>query len=265
MRDLQRGTFRTKNVLQPDYYSSSRIYMVIKLQNSTALGLILGSNKINLKALDSFTGREVDTDFGKAFVLAGTQEKLIILPRHGKNSNIPPHEINHHANMLAFKKLGVEKIISFTSVGSLKVELKPGHIVLPDDYIDLGKICTYFDNKIHHIIPGMDDGLREQIFNKIKQMPFEVKYNAIYIQTQGPRLETKAEIQMLKNFGDIVGMTMAAEATLAKELGLGYANISIIGNYCNGLIEKPLTIEILKENQTKDSENILKIIRKLLK
>ena len=239
--------------------------MAIKLPNSTALGLILGSNKINLEALDPFTGREVNTDFGSAFVLMGTQERMIILPRHGRDSNFPPHKINHHANMLAFKKLGVEKIISFTSVGSLKVELKPGYIVLPDDYIDLGKICTYFDNKIHHIIPGLDDSLREQIYNEIKQLPFEVEFNAIYIQTQGPRLETKAEIQMLKNFGDIVGMTMAAEATLAKELGLGYANISVIDNYCNGLIEKPLTIEMLKENQTKNSENILKIIQKLLK
>ena len=229
------------------------------------LGLILGSNEVNIDEFLTFEGREIKTEFGSVFSWVGSDEKLIVLPRHGQHKNIPPHKINHQANMLAIQKLGVEKVVSFTSVGSLKLELKPGYIILPDDYITMGSIVTYFDNKIQHIMPGLDTELREQIFTEIKQLPIDIKFNGIYIQTQGPRLETKAEIQMLKNFGDVVGMTMAAEATLAKELGLSYANLSVVDNYCNGLIDESLTIQTIHENQAKNNENIKSIIEKLLK
>ncbi len=241
--------------------------MGINSPGNYEFGVILGSNKVNLEELnefDEFYDREVNTDFGSVFLRDGKNENVVVLPRHGKNSSIPPHKINHNANLLAFKQLGVGKIISFTSVCSLKHELQPGTIIMPDDYINTSSIPTYFDSKIRHIIPGMDTEFRNQIFLKIKELPMTIKFNGIYIQTQGPRLETKAEIQMLKNFGDVIGMTMAAEATLASEQQLSYANISSIDNYCNGIVEEPLTIEAMVENQAKNCENFLKIIKKLL-
>jgi 5'-methylthioadenosine phosphorylase len=227
-------------------------------------GLILGSNKIDLEQLDTFTAHEQETEFGEAFSWVGSRGNLIVLPRHGKDNNIPPHMINHRANMQSFQKQGVESIISFTSVGSLKLALKPGDMLMPDDYINIYQILSYHDTTIRHIIPGLDTELREQIFNRIQELPINIRFNGIYVQTHGPRLETKAEIQMMKNFGDILGMTMAAEATLAKELGLRYANISVIDNYCNGLVDEPLTIQAVKENQVKNSENITEIILKFL-
>lgn len=228
------------------------------------LGLIIGSNKFDLDFLGSFEPYQTETEFGSAFFLKGMNNDLIILPRHGETDNIPPHMINHRANISGFQKLGIKRILSFTSVGSLKLNLQPGQIVMPDDYINWGKIPSFFDTTVKHILPGLDNEFRNLIFENIKELPITIKFNSIYIQTQGPRLETKAEIQMMTNFGDIVGMTMAAEATLAKELEISYANISVIDNFCNGLTEQQLSIQQLNENQLRNSENIIKILQKLL-
>ena len=228
----------------------------------TKLGLIMGSSRFNINELDTYNEHETKTRCGVVFTWLG--RKSIVIPRHGEYSNIPPHNINHQANMLVFEKHGIKKIVSFTSVGSLKLDLEPTTIIIPDDYINMGTICTYFDDRIRHIIPGLDRHLRDEIHKKIKELPIKIKFNGIYIQTRGPRLETKAEIQMLKNFGDVVGMTMGAEATLAKELGISYANISIVDNYCNGVIDEPLSIHDIEKNQTKNGNNIEKIIKRLL-
>lgn len=236
-----------------------------KDKNNSKLGLIMGSNKFGLDKLDTYSVQKIETEFGSTTLNIGN--KCVILSRHGESNDIPPHMINHHSNMKAFKELGVERIISCTSVGSLKLNLEPTHIVVPDDYINIGPILTYFDSKTHHIMPSLNASLRQDLITIIKQIPILATithYNGIYIQTQGPRLETKAEIQMLKNFGDVVGMTMAAEATLAKELKLKYANICIVDNYCNGLVDEPLTIQTIQNNQVKNSENLTKIIQKIL-
>jgi 5'-methylthioadenosine phosphorylase len=230
----------------------------------TKLGLIIGSNKFNIDLLGSFEPHEIETTFGPAYFLKGVNNDLTVLPRHGSDNNIPPHMINHRANISGFQKLGINKILSFTSVGSLKLDLQPGQMLMPDDYMNWAQILTFFDTSIKHIIPGLDNEFRKSIYDDIKELPITIKFNGIYIQTQGPRLETKAEIQMMTNYGDVVGMTMASEATLAKELEIGYSNISVIDNFCNGLTEQPLSIQELNENQTKNSENISTILRKLL-
>jgi 5'-methylthioadenosine phosphorylase len=232
--------------------------------NNTPLGLIVGSNKVDLDKFDAFNPSTIDTPHGPAYFLVAIKQQLVILPRHGKESNIPPHMINHRANILGFQKLEVKDIISFTSVGSLHPELKPSHLIIPDDYINLGKIPTYFDTMIKHIVPSLATKLRNHLIDKIKQLQTTSRFTGTYIQTTGPRLETKAEIQMLKMFGDVVGMTMAAEATLAKELEIDYANVSVIDNFCHGLLDEPLNLETLSENQAKNAENIERIIQTLL-
>ncbi len=226
------------------------------------LGIIRGSNKFDIEKLAKFEEQRIQTSYGTAEILVS--DKCVVLPRHGLNNNIPPHKINHLANMLSFTDLDVNRIVSFTSVGSLKLSLPPTYLVMPDDYINLGTILTYFNEEIKHIIPGLNTQFRTEIYNKIVQLPIKLQFNGIYIQTQGPRLETKAEINMLKNYGDIVGMTMASEATLAKEQGLKYANISVVDNYCNGIIEEPLTMDVIKKNQVENVKTIEKIIKKLL-
>jgi 5'-methylthioadenosine phosphorylase len=226
------------------------------------LGLIMGSHRFNLNNLADFQERVVETKYGEVHVMHS--DDIIVLPRHGMFSDIPPHMINHKANMLAFSKLGVDKILSITSVGSLKLELSPKEIIMPDDYINFWNIQTYFDDKIRHIIPGLDQELRELVHSKIRTLPLDIRFDGVYIQTHGPRLETRAEINMLKDHGDVVGMTMASEATLAKEIGIQYANISFIDNYCNGVVDRPLTIDAISKNQAKNIDNVEKILKKLV-
>lgn len=226
-------------------------------------GIIMGSNRFNLDDMDDLKEKTIETNYGAATLFVGT--KCAVLPRHGVFGTIPPHKINHCANMLAFSKSGFDRILSFTSVGSLKLELLPTQIIMPDDYINTGSIPTYFDDKIMHVVPELNEELRSAISSKISTLPLDMRSNGVYIQTKGPRLETKAEINMFKPFGDVVGMTMASEATLAKELGIKYANLSIVDNYCNGIADLPLTMDTIKKNQSKNAKNIELIITKLLK
>jgi 5'-methylthioadenosine phosphorylase len=237
---------------------------ILRTENSK-LGIIIGSNRVAVDELFNLEAREIETRFGQTFMWFDSGANIVCLQRHGKDNNIPPHMINHRANMNGFKKLQVENIISFTSVGSLNSNLEPGTSLMPDDYINFSQIPTNFDTEIKHIVPSLDTELREKIYSELKDLGLNMRFNGIYIQTRGPRLETRAEIQMLKSFGDVVGMTMASEATLAKELELKYANISVVDNYCNGIIDEPLTHTKIKENQKKNCDSIRKIIHQLLK
>jgi len=208
-----------------------------------------------------FEQKIVKTQFGN--VLLFVKNKNIFLPRHGKSNSIPPHGINHRANICALNVLGVETIIAINSVGSLKQSLKPGSIVIPHDYVDfLPK--SFFDFELTSITPELDAHLLKKIKQAAKKVKVLVK-TGVYVQTHGPRFETKAEIAIIKKWGHVVGMTMASEATLAQELGIPYASICTVDNYANGLIKKPLSLDTLKKTQVKTQPKILKIIKELMK
>ena len=230
---------------------------------SAKLGLITGSLQFEPTELDEFAEHELETDHGVVAYLEGN--KFILINRHGKSKTVPPHKIDHHANISALAALKIEKVIGISSVGSLNPELKPPMFILPDDYINLWNIPTFFDNDIVHITPGLDDEVSEILYGIMKELNLLVVKGGTYIQTHGPRLETKAEINMLKDYGDVIGMTMAAEATLAKEKELKFAIISSIDNYCHGITPESLSFESIKENQQKSSENILNILQALAK
>lgn len=190
-------------------------------------------------------------------------KNIIFLQRHGKD--IPPHRIDHKKNVLSLKKKGVKDIIGINSVGSLKQEIKPGSLVIPHDYINLKNIQTYFDLEVKHITPGLDEKLRMDIIGAAKKTDLNIVKRGIYIQTIGPRLETKAEIDMIRNYADVVGMTMANEATLAKELDLRYASICSVDNYAHGICNEDVTFEMIKKTQEITSEKIEKLLDELLK
>ncbi len=190
------------------------------------------------------------------------KENIIFLQRHG--SDVPPHKINHKENILSLKKQGAEVVIGINSVGSLKKEIKPGSIVIPDDYISLKDIQTYYDLEVRHITPGLDEDIRKKIIATASEINLKVIEKGVYIQAIGPRLETKAEINMIKNYADVVGMTMANEATLAKELGLKYASICSVDNYANGITEEPVTFEDIKMAQKKNKEKIERLLNRLI-
>lgn len=225
------------------------------------LGLIGGSIFFD-GFLEDLKPVTVKTDFGEIEVLADNE--IVYVQRHGKSNNIPPHKINHKANIMAFKELGVKKVIGICSVGGVSKKMRPGSVTIPEDYINFSNVQTFFDKEIKHITPGLDEDLRKKIIETAKKDKFPVLRWGKYFQTRGPRLETKAEISMIKRFAEMVGMTMGSEATLAKELGLEYAAICSVDNYGHGLEKKPLKEEEIAEFRKKNMAKIKKLIVKII-
>ena len=228
-----------------------------------SLAFIVGTSLFGSKIFETFELVTVATDYGEVSLYR--DDRFLMIPRHGVKKNIPPHRINYKANIAAIKKLDVERIVAINSVGSLKKEIAPGMLVVPHDYINLWSIETFFDNEIYHIVPSLDEETRRFIISHVKNVGGDVVENGVYIQTTGPRLETKAEIDFLKNFGDIVGMTMANEATLSKEANISYATLCSIDNYCHGIVEEELTYEKIREASKRSLNIIEAFIKKIIK
>ena len=206
----------------------------------------------------------VKNEYGEARVLLS--RKIAFIPRPGRDPKhyILPHRINHPANLKALKDLGVDEVIGINSTGSLKKKLKPGTIVVPDDFILLTDTPTVFSNKPVHITPELSDEVRRRLIEAAGACGIPVGERGTYWQTEGPRLETRAEIRMMAPFADIVGMTMAAEAIIAKELGLSYAALCSVDNYCNGVVETPLTMEMIIAGAKKNRETMMTIVSKFI-
>jgi 5'-methylthioadenosine phosphorylase len=227
-------------------------------------GIIVGGS-FSPAGLEATDTKVMETPFGApsdhlTIGRLGGRE-VVFLPRHGPEG-IPPHRINHRANIYALKKLEVTGVIGVNSVGSLREELPPGKIMIPHDYLSPWEILTFYEHHVVHITPSLDAGLRERLIQGAEGAGVAFAKEGVYIQTIGPRLETRAEIAMLRNFGHVVGMTMAHEATLCQEVGLAYASICSIDNYCHGIIDKPLTE---KEIAQKGRENAAAVHKVLLR
>ncbi len=170
-------------------------------------------------------------------------EDIVFLPRHGKGHSVPPHLINYRANMMALKELGVEHIYATAAVGSCNENYAPSDVVVIKDFLDFTKSrpITFFeggDEPVRHV--DMSDpyckNMMERFYNSSKKYNLDIKGDAVYVCTEGPRFETASEIQMYKQLGgDVVGMTNVPEVVLAKELGICYSTIGIITNWCTGI------------------------------
>jgi 5'-methylthioadenosine phosphorylase len=231
-----------------------------------ALGIIGGTSLFGTKLLDDMEEREVTTEYGPVYLLVTSvySQEIIFIPRHGRDRNIPPHRINYKANMRVFKDLGVDEIISVTSVGSVKRALPPRSLVVPHDYIGLFSILTYYDTEIVHVTPGLDESLRKRLITAAQSRDITIVEHGVYFQTLSPRLETKAEINLIKDYADIVGMNMATEATLATELGLRYANISTVDNYAHGVVEEPLDYKDIVAAAAQSRADVEKVLMKVI-
>lgn len=219
--------------------------------------IIGGTSLLGSEIFSGWADKKVKTTFGTAAVKIKGQS--LFLQRHG-DPPLPPHRIDHRANIAALKKLGAERILAVNSVGSLKAAIKPGSLVIPDDFICPWHIPTFHDDDMNFLVPSMDERLAREVFKLCKIHTKAVRMGAVYIQTIGPRLETKAEIRMLRRFGDIIGMTLASEATLAIEQGIPYASICSIDNYCNGIAKVPLTMDEIHANVSRNAETIGNIL-----
>jgi 5'-methylthioadenosine phosphorylase len=206
----------------------------------------------------------VQTVFGPARMLRSAS--VVLLPRHGTDPHrhILPHLINHRANLQAMKDLGVGKILGTYSTGSLKKRLKPGTMVVPDDYLMPTAGPTVVCDKPIHITPVLSAAVRGLCLEAARDCAIEVVDGGIYWQTTGPRLETRAEVAMMSRFADLVGMTMASEAIVAQELELPFASLCSVDNYAHGLGGKELTMETILRHARRNAESILKILTRLI-
>jgi 5'-methylthioadenosine phosphorylase len=196
---------------------------------------IIGGTSLLFSTLPALEKRRVATPFGNAELLFG--DKLVMLMRH--QHGLPPHRINHRANLAALAIAGVTDIVAFGSSGSLKPKIPPGSLVIPTDYISLSDIPSIHDHAIEHVRPELSEALAK----KLAELVPSARYGGVYVQTRGPRIETVAEVKSLAWIADVVGMTVASEATLACELGLRFAALCTIENYANGLGDEVLTYE----------------------
>ena len=226
------------------------------------IAIIGGKNLLETKFWKRGKKKKIQTPYGK--VNFSQFKNLILICRHGKKGKIPPHKINHKANIFALKKLKIKFVFSFNSVGSLKKKIKPGHFLIPNDFIDFDP-PTFFEKKSVFSTPEISENLRKILIKISKKLKLKFFKKGVYFNTKGPRLETKAEINLIKNFADVVGMTMAKEATLAKEIGLEYASLCSIDNFAHGIIKESLTQKEIEKNQRKSSKIFERVIGEIKK
>ena len=223
------------------------------------------------------TKKIVKTKYGEVEldVLNIDGEEIVFLARHGKGHSVPPHLINYRANMMALKEIGIKYTYSTAAVGSCNENYGPGDVVVINDFLDFTKsrISTFFeggDEPVSHV--DMSDpyckNLREKFYSIAKEEGLEIKGDAVYVCTEGPRFETAQEIKMYKSLGgDVVGMTNVPEVVLAKELGMCYATVGIISNWCTGIGGEIALHDIqgaLGENKEKITKAFIKVFKEVL-
>jgi 5'-methylthioadenosine phosphorylase len=199
---------------------------------------IIGGTSLLFSELPVLKKCQVDTPFGNAELLCGD---IVMLMRH--QQGLPPHRINFRANMAALAIEGVDRIVAFGSSGSLNRAITPGSLVIPDDYVSMTDIPSIHDHAIEHVLPLLSEDLSKKLASCIP----EARYGGVYVQTKGPRFETVAEIRAFSRVADLVGMTIASEATLAGELGMDFAALCTVDNYAHGLADGVLSFDEVLE------------------
>jgi 5'-methylthioadenosine phosphorylase len=187
----------------------------------------------------------VETPYGSVNLTIGKLGgvELAFLPRHGKRHSVLPHQLNYQANIWGLKMIGVQKIIATTAVGSMNERFVPGSLVLIDQFLDFTKQrpLTFFETgevrRAHiDVTEPYCPAIRKSLKTAAAQLGITVFDGGCYVCTEGPRYETPAEIRAFKLLGgDVAGMTGVPEVVLARELGICYANISIITNWAAGI------------------------------
>ncbi len=210
------------------------------------LAIIGGTGMTKLACLEISHRQIMRTPYGEpsgplTFGKIGNN-KVVFLARHGYGHTIPPHAVNYRANLWALHSLNLSRVIAVASVGGIHADFTPGAAAIPDQIIDYtyGRKYTYYegiDKPVTHIdfTEPYCQIMRKCLLDAAKWANEKVIDGGVYGATQGPRLETAAEINRLERDGvDMVGMTGMPEAALAKELGLCYATIAVVANYAAG-------------------------------
>jgi 5'-methylthioadenosine phosphorylase len=238
------------------------------------IGIIAGSGFYEIEGVEVKEVKRLTTPYGEPSDIYRICEmsgvEIAFLTRHGTPHRIPPHRINYRANIWGFRELGVERVLSVNAAGGISRRLRPGDLVIADQIIDLtqGRASTFYDeNEVVHIdftAPFCNE-LRATLISAGEESGTETKGSGTYICVNGPRLESKAEIEYFSMIGaDIVGMTVMPETCLARELELCFSCIAVVTNYAAGISEKRLTTTEVMETMKRSLERVRNLIAEAL-
>ncbi|MBD9477842.1 S-methyl-5'-thioinosine phosphorylase [Pseudoxanthomonas sp. PXM02] len=241
-----------------------------------ALAVIGGTGVYKLADLQDVEARELDTRFGAPSgpVRIGTLggRRVAFLARHGEGHSVPPHQVNYRANLQALKDLGATRVLALNTVGGITDACGPRVLACPDQLIDytwgrISTICEEPGTEVLHVDFGdpYTHLLRQQILAAAREANVEVLDGGCYGATQGPRLETRAEIRRMRRDGcDLVGMTGMPEAGLAREMGLEYACLAIVANWAAGCgTDEEITMDEVLANVAAASSGIPSLVAAL--
>lgn len=241
-----------------------------------SVAIIGGTGLTSLAGLEITRREVVHTPYGEPSgpithgVLNGTE--VLFLARHGYGHTIPPHRVNYRANIWALKHLGVDRVIAVAAVGGITEQMAPGVIAFPNQILDYtwGRNHTFFEVDLTHVTHvdftyPYDAALRELLMRAARSAGLSFVDGGTYAATQGPRLETAAEIRRLRADGaDMVGMTGMPEAALARELGIAYAHCAVVSNWAAGVHGETVSMTEIEETLKAGMGRIMQLLTQVV-
>jgi len=237
------------------------------------IAIIGGTGIYNTEIISNNQTLDLETPYGKTSDSLTIGEfngkNIVFLPRHGKKHSVPPHKINFRANIWALKEIGVKRIIAPCAVGSLRENMEPGHIAIPDQFIDRTKDreSTFYDQGTVAHISTADPfcpELRNLAISAGKKLDYDIHEKATQVCIEGPRFSTRAESNMFRNWGaDTINMTLFPECVLARESQICYIAIATITDYdvwAETAVSHHEVLKTLEKNVEKTNNIIQKII-----
>jgi len=236
------------------------------------LAIIGGTGLNQFKGLNITDRKAVETPYGipSSELIYGTffNKNVIFLARHGTPHSIPPHKINYRANIWALKNAGVQDIIAIAAVGGISANMQSSDLVIPHQVIDYTyeRKHTFFEDNLDSVVhidftEPYSEKLRQTLLSSANQAKISVHTQGVYAATQGPRLETAAEINRLEKDGcDIVGMTGMPEAALARELDINYATCAVVANLAAGKSSRKISMLDIQQNLVRGMQNVEKLL-----
>lgn len=242
------------------------------MSESMTVGVIGGSGLYQMEGLTDVREQTLATPFGApsdAFVTGRLGDvRMVFLPRHGRGHRIPPSAINFRANVWGLKKLGVDRILSVSAVGSMREDIAPGDFVVIDQFIDRTRhrADTFFDADVVAHVMFADPvcaPLRAVLVEAAHEVGVKVHDGGTYLCMEGPLFSTRAESKLYRSWGvDVIGMTNLQEAKLAREAEISYATVAMATDYdCWHETHDDVTIDAILETMHRNVENARNLIR----